>query len=148
MDAEQKAYLNAISERMKIQDNQMTEHPLFCLQILIRDVGYDSNYASNRCWYDSANEQTIYDDDPGFVAAPEGDEWEEFGYRDRWETIMVAFTEVGLEEYMVRDGHNVIRRAYRGQTRIYVDTLRRCTEMIAIRKALLAGDFTGGQLSG
>ena len=115
-----------ISERLKTQDNRITQNPMFCVQIKRRDVGYDS-----------ANEQTIYDDDPDFKE-PEGDEWDEFGYRDRWETVMVAFTEEGCLEYLRLNGHN-----HRGETRIYVESFRRCPEMIAIRASLMAND--GGQ---
>jgi hypothetical protein len=50
---------------------------------------------------------------------------------------MVAFTEQGLKDYMIQDGHNVKARAHNGETRIYVETFRRCDEMIRIRKMLL-----------
>ena len=124
--------LLSISERLKTQDNRITQNPMFCVQIKRRDVGYDSSYSDTRCWHDSANEQTIYDDDPDFKE-PEGDEWDEFGYIDRWETVMVAFTEVGCQEYINLNGHN-----HSGELRIYVESFNRCPEMIAIREALMA----------
>ena len=127
--------LLAISERLKTQDNRITQNPMFCVQEKIRDVGYDTAYFHNKCWLDSANETTIYDDDKDFKDAPEGDEWEEFGYRDRWQTVMVAFTEVGCQQYMNLNGHN-----HRGELRIYVESYNRCPEMIAIREALMATD--------
>jgi hypothetical protein len=129
--------LLAISERLKTQDNRITQNPMFCVQIKRRDVGYDSAYSDSRCWHDSANEQTIYDDDPDFKE-PEGDEWDEFGYRDRWETVMVAFTEGGCEEYLRLNGHNDRSRAHNGEVQIYVESFNRCPEMIAIREALMA----------
>ncbi len=123
-----------ISERLKTQDNRMTQNPMFCVQEKRRDVGYDTAYSDNHCWHDSANEQTIYDDDPDFKE-PEGDEWDKFGYRDRWETVMVAFSEVGCQQYIELNGHN-----HRGELRIYAESFNRCPEMIAIREALMSND--------
>lgn len=111
---------------------------MFCVQIKRRDVGYDSNYTDNKCWLDSANEEIIYDDDKDFKGEPEGSEWEEFGYVDRWETVMVAFTEGGCKEYLILNGHNVRSRAHNGEVRIYAESFWRCPEMIAIRKALMS----------
>lgn len=120
-----------IKERLKTQDNLCTADPMFCVQVKRRDVGYDYRYGDNRCWHDSTNHDTIFDDDPNFKK-PEGDEWEEFGYVDRWETVMVSFTRVGCEEYINLNGHN-----HRGEKRIYVESFRRCPEMIAIREFLM-----------
>jgi len=113
-----------------------TAEPLFCLQILQRDVAYDAGWVDNHCWHNMSRMETVYDDDPGFKDEPDGEGWEKFGYVDRWETVMVAFTEEGLKDYMRLDGHNVEHRAFLRQTRIYVETLRRCSEMIAIRSYL------------
>ena len=132
--------LLAISERLKTQDNRITQNPMFCVQIKVRDVGYDWAYADSHCWRDSANGLTIYDDDKDFKGEPEGDEWDKFGYRDRWETVMVAFTEKGCEEYLELNGHNDRRRAHNGEVQIYVESFNRCPEMIAIREALMAND--------
>ena len=119
-----------IAERLRTQDNRCTADPMFCLQIKVRDIGYDKNYADgNTVWLDMQSGD--YEEVP-----PESEGAEEFGYKDRWETVMVAFTEQGLLDYMEKDGHNVKRRAYHGETRIYVESFRRCDEMIRIRKAL------------
>lgn len=126
-----------ISERLRTQDNRITAAPMFCVQIKVRDVGYDAAYSDRRCWNDSANCETIYDDDKDFKE-PEGEEWDEFGYVDRWETVMVAFTEKGCEEYLNRNGHNDKRRAHKGEVRIYVESFNRCPEMIAIRDYIMS----------
>ena len=110
---------------------------MFCVQIKVRDVGYDWAWFDNRCWRDGANEITIYDDDKDFKGEPEGEEWDCFGYVDRWETVMVAFTEDGCKEYLELNGHNDKRRAFRGEVRIYAESFRRCPEMISIREALI-----------
>jgi len=109
----------------------MTMNPMFCVQKKHRDEGYDAAYACNLCWRDSANDITIYDDDKDFAGPPTEDEWEEFGYVDRWDTVMVAFTEEGCQEYLRQDGHNL------GETRIYVMSFNRCPEMILVRDMLL-----------
>ncbi len=126
--------LEQISERLRTQDNRCTSNPMFCVQIKVRDVGYDTAYATNHCWRNFESDETIYDDDPNFQE-PEGEEWSEFGYVDRWETVMVAFTEKGCEEYLELNGHNG-RRAHKGEFRIYVESFNRCPEMIAIREML------------
>lgn len=123
--------LQAISDRLKTQDNRSTANPMFCVQILVRDVGYDPAYASDTVWIDmeSGDHQEVPPHTPGA---------EEFGWKERWETVMVAFTEGGCEEYLNLNGHNVKRKAYKGQVRIYVETWNRCPEMIAIREFMLA----------
>lgn len=124
-----------IASRLQAQDNRCTADPMFCLQIKVRDVGYDKNYSEGQTvWInmESGDSEEV---------PPETEGAEEFGYKDRWETVMVAFTEKGLLDYMERDGHNVKRLAYNGETRIYVESFRRCDEMIRIRKALLEGQL-------
>lgn len=132
--------ISEIGVRLKTQDNRITMNPMFCVQIKRRDVGYDSAYSDCRCWHDSANETTIFDDDKDFKGEPEGEEWDEFGYKDRWETVMVAFTEKGCEEYLDLNGHNDRRMAHNGEVRIYVESFNRCPEMIAIRDFLMASN--------
>lgn len=134
--------MHVIGDRLRTQDNRITQDPMFCVQILRRDVGYDSKWMDNHCWRDSANEETIYADDKDFnderrTLVEASDEWYEFGYVDRWETVMVSFTEIGCLEYLRLNGHNERDRAFRGQIRIYVESYYRCTEMIAVREFLL-----------
>lgn len=129
--------LSLIGEKLRTQDNLMTQNPMFCVQMKVRDCGFDVAYSKSRCWWNAGKLETVYDDDPDFKE-PEGDGWEKLGYEDRWETVMVAFTEAGCNQYMELDGHNVKRRAFRGETRIYVESFNRCPEMIAIRNFLIA----------
>jgi len=126
-----KADLLDISERLRAQDNRCTAEPMFCLQIKVRDTGYDPNYAGDTVWIDMAGGD--YEEVP-----PETQGAEEFGYKDRWETVMVALTEQGLMDYMDKDGHNVKRRAHNGETRIYVESFMRCDEMIRVRAFLMS----------
>ena len=135
--------LQQIGQRINTQDNRITQNPMFCVQIKRRDVGYDSKYVDNHCWVDSANNETIYDDNPDFnddkmAMCEMSPDWDEFGYVDRWETVMVAFTEEGCNEYLRLNGHNDKARAFRGEIRIYVESFNRCLEMIAIREHLMS----------
>jgi len=111
--------LEQISHRLKTQDNRITQNPMFCVQEEKRDVGYDSSYADNTCWYHADSGDTVYE-----RPADETD-YEEFGYKDRWETVMVAFTEAGCQEYIELNGHN-----HQGKLRIYAESFNRCPEMI------------------
>ena len=79
--------MSAIGERLRTQENRITDQPMFCVQ-----------------------------------------EKKRMG---QWCTIMVAFTEEGAKEYLRQDGHN------HPNSRIYVESFRRCPEMIAIRKMLM-----------
>jgi hypothetical protein len=121
-----------ISERLRTQDNRCTSSPMFCLQIKVRDIGYDPHYADgNTAWIDMQSGD--YEE-----VEPETEGAEEFGYKERWETVMVAFTEEGLNDYMRQDGHNVRCRAHNGETRIYVESFRWCDEMTRIRQFLMS----------
>ena len=123
--------LVSIGSRLLTQDNRMTENPMFCVQIKVRDTGYDAGYCDDKCWWNVDQLECVY-------VEPENlDGWEEFGYKDRWETVMVAFTEKGCQEFLELDGHNVRRMAHNGEVRIYVHSFNRCPEMIAVRKDLI-----------
>lgn len=122
--------LSDIGERIHTQDNMCTAEPMFCLQVKVRDIGYDPAYSDDTMWVNmrSGDYERAQPHDPGA---------EKVGYRDRWETVMTAFTRQGIENYMKLNGHNVCRRAHNGETRIYVDSFKRCEEMILIRRALM-----------
>ena len=123
--------LKEIGERLAIQDNRCTMNPMFCVQILVRNVGYDPNYGTHTVWINM--ESGDYEEvEEGIEGA------EEFGYKERWETVMVAFTEEGCKEYLELNGHNIKRMAYKGEVRIFVESFNRCPEMIAIREALMS----------
>jgi hypothetical protein len=123
--------IQQISERLKTQDNRCTQNPMFCVQIKVRECGYDPAYSDNPCWWNAEAMEIVYEEPKDL------DGWDESGYKDRWETVMVAFTEKGCEEYLELNGHNDRRRAHNGEVRIYVESFNRCPEMSAIREALL-----------
>lgn len=112
-------YLAEIAARLQTQDNRCTENPMFCVQTKRRDLVPDG-FSSDSIWVLDGEEV-----DEGTEGA------EEYYVRERWETVMVAFTEDGCKEYLRQNGHNLT------EPRIYVESFNRCPEMIAIRKALL-----------
>jgi hypothetical protein len=129
------ANLVAISEKLKTQDNRMTQNPMFCVQEKKRIVGMDANYASETVWVNMTSGDAEESKDP--PPLDQIDDWEEFGVLEYWQTVMVAFTEAGCQQYLRLNGHN-----HHGETRIYVESFNRCPEMIAIREMILAGAAT------
>lgn len=125
-------YLSSIGERLITQDNRMTQNPMFCVQIKVRDTGLDTAYSDHICWVSTDGDGEVVYKEPKNL-----NDWTETGCRDRWETVMVAFTEAGCQEYLELDGHNCRSRAQDGEVRIYVESFNRCPEMIAIREALM-----------
>lgn len=111
-----------IGHRLRTQDNRMTAHPMFCVQEKRREYGYDPRWTDNCVW--------IGED--GEVSKVEVAGFRRTGYKDSWHTVMVAFTQVGCEDYLNMNRHNL------GETRIYVESFYRCPEMIALREWLIA----------
>lgn len=114
-------YLTEISERLRTQDNRITENPMFCVQTKRRDV-VPEGFSSESVWVVDGEEV-----EEGTADA------EEYNICERWETVMVAFTEEGCKEYLRQNGHNL------SEPRIYVESFNRCPEMIAVRGFLMAG---------
>jgi hypothetical protein len=125
------ADLATIGERLRTQDNRITENPMFCVQEQITKYGMDRRWSDDPVWIDCTN------DSPEEVPPPKDGRETPFlfqiGKLQYWQTVMVAFTEVGCQEYLKLNGHN-----HRGETRIYVESFNRCPEMIAIREALIS----------
>ena len=120
--------LAEIGERLRTQDNQCTAEPMFCVEVKRREYGYMPEYCDETVWIDTL-------DDCMEIPEPENptDGQVETGFKDVWERVMTAFTREGAEDYIRQNGHN-----HRGEKRIYVESFRRCEEMIAIRKYLMS----------
>jgi hypothetical protein len=113
--------LKLIGERLRAQDNRIPENPMFCVQTKHRDLVPDG-FSTETIWV-LAGEEVDKDTEDA----------EEYCIRERWETVMVAFTEEGCKEYLRLNGHNL------REPRIYVESFNRCPEMIAIREWLMKG---------
>jgi len=129
-DEEKRIALAEIGERLRTQDNLCTADPMFCVQEKKTVYGLDPQWTDNPVWIDTED---------GVWEVPEPEDGEETelikqtGKFEYWETVMVSFTNAGCQEYLRLNGHN-----HRGETRIYVESFRRCPEMIAIREYLMS----------
>ena len=112
-----------ISNHLREQDNRCTNQPIFHVRGLRRLYGMDNNYCERMDWLD---------DEGNLVGEGEG---VQVGYMDKWEVISCFFTEKGAERYLQENSH---RFSDYLKTDIYVDTLYRNTEMIAVRDFLLS----------
>lgn len=112
-----------ISNHLREQDNRCTAQPIFHVRGLRRIYGMDSDYCEEMDWLD---------DEGNLVGEGEG---VQVGYTDEWEVISCFFTEKGAEKYLQENSHRFSEYI---KTDIYVDTLYRNTEMIAIRNFLLS----------
>lgn len=111
------------------QDNRITDQPLFIVQQLVRDYGYDPNYSDNFVWVNR------YDPEGYHEELPEGasmDDYEQVYYKDRWEFVTACFTEAGCKEYLKKDGHNL------NEPRIYAAGSYRNDEYHFVRDSLIA----------
>jgi hypothetical protein len=124
--------LRQIGHQLRTQDNRCTANPIFQVRGKERIYGLDSIASDEIVWMD---------DEWNPVDIPENADPEEpphgltvARYTTRWKVLMVAFTEQGCKEHLRLNGHN-----YRifDEVGIYVDSLNRCPEMIAIREFLL-----------
>lgn len=130
----------AIGQRLLSQDNRCTDHPMFCVQRLKAESGFDLSYSDDFCWWNAEQCEIQYDTPPeGWDedGRKEQNGWEKFGYKTYWETVMTAFTEEGCNEYLRLNGHNDRRAAHKGHVRIYAESFNRCPEMVALRKFLM-----------
>jgi len=129
--------LNKIGELIKTQDNRITANPIFVVEKLVRDWGYDSAYRDEYKWLDHENEGCEADE----IETAELDElyklgegkgsWEKCYYGDRWEFVTACFTEQGCKDYLNLNGHNL------GKTRIYAHGSYRNNEWQTVRNALI-----------
>jgi len=142
-------FLYEIADRLRTQDNRITSHPMFCVQQRrdhYNDVDDDSDadqWFFKEDWSKADDETSAILDGLHEASRYSGDddderddvrlsEWKRMCVRYEWETVMVAFTEGGCQEYLSQNGHNL------SHPRIYVDTFNRCPEMVQLREWLMA----------
>lgn len=119
--------LAAVSREMNQQDNLATSHPFYEVQQKRLVFGIDPAECEecHTLWLDvEGSEVDPSDADP--------DECREVIYVERWEFVTGCFTRVGADKYLRANRHNL------REPRIYVSSLHRNHEMIAVREMLLA----------
>jgi hypothetical protein len=124
------------------QDNRATDQPMFIVQQIVRDYGYDSSHGDDDVWlnpegdYEEAPERLI----PRLDALHDGcrstDPWQRCYYKERYEFVTACFTAEGCQDFININGHNL------NQPRIYAESSFRNREFRDVRSALmaLAGD--------
>ncbi len=125
------AEIQSIGLRLRTQDNRITQDPMFCVQEKVKVFGINPLWSDAEVWIDTSDGAVECEAPKDGIATTNIIQTGVFEY---WKTVMVAFTEGGCEEYLRQNGHN-----HHGETRIYVESFRRCPEMIAIRKLLMDG---------
>jgi hypothetical protein len=131
------AELRDLANEIKTQDNAITADPIFVVfeKKKIYICGMDHECADGFDWIDC-------DGDP-VIRSESGDETEDYfklcGYEkayyitvDRF--VNAHFTRRSAEKYIRENPH----RHSRGKLHIYVDSMWRCPEMIALRNHLLS----------
>lgn len=117
-----------------------TQDPLFCVQELVRQFGYDPDYGCETmfvCQDEEDCREADAEETERFAKLldecedlPDG--WRRVGYRDKWETVQVFFTEQSALGYIEENKHRHV-----GALRVYVESLYRNKEMQAVRQLLI-----------
>jgi len=139
MTAEQ---LNALRTELRTQDNAITADPLFVVFQEERIYGVSQDYQTNGyTWVGEDDSSVKADDDEAKVLDKLLDEdrelsiggvtYERVWYRIVPRFVTACFTHKGAEDYIACNGHN-LKKPY-----IYVESLYRNAEMIALRNHLM-----------
>lgn len=130
--------MREIGERLRTQDNRITNEPIFLVEQKRRHYGMDpSGDDVNITWLDGE-----YSEVTASKAASLEKKYEETGkepgeyhraaYIDRWEFVQCCFTEAAAQRYIDENKHNL------KVARIFVSSAYRNKEWIAIRKYLMS----------
>ena len=124
--------LRQIGHQLRTQDSRCTADPIFQVRGKERIYGLDSSASDEVVWKDDEWNTVEIPDEADPDEPPRG--LTVVRYTTIWRVLMVAFTEEGCKEHLRLNGHN-----YRhfDEVDIYVDSLKRCPEMIAIREFLM-----------
>ena len=134
--------LAALREELRTQDNAITADPLFVVFQEERIYGVSQDYRTDGYeWVSEDDSSVTADDDEAKVLDKLLDEDRELSiggmtYQRVWYRIVPRFataclTRKGAEDYIARNGHN-LTKPY-----IYVESLHRNEEMIALREHLM-----------
>lgn len=108
-----------IANRIRTQDNRGTSDPLFCVYEHERIYGVDPEY------HHDVEIVNIWND--------EGDIMTRVAYIERKTFVNAHFTQSSAQKYIDENSHNLTKPF------VYVSSMYRCPEMIAIRKWLAGG---------
>jgi hypothetical protein len=130
----------AIGKQIATQDNACTHEPLFVVEEQRRFYGLDPEYASDDeiAWLDEDHAEADAEKRKELEAKwdendEEPDGWTRTAYVNQWHFVTACLTKEGADEYIRTNGHN-----HKGKLRVYVHSLYRNAETIAVRAHLLA----------
>ena len=128
--------LNKLAEELRTQDNDCTADSIYLVQEERIVYGFESQYAEKYHWF--------FPDDGEYFEVPEDgeglpldeDQAEEFGYEKAYYNVIhefkcAHFTLKAAEQYIERQRHNPTN------PRVWIESMHRCPEMIAIREFLM-----------
>lgn len=127
--------LDEIGERLRTQDNRITEAPIFAVQQKRRIWGAED--ADGYEWYHSDEWERVDSDEASklerdfdiYGDVPKG--YSRVGYVEIWEFVTACFTEQGCKDFLAINGHNLT------EPRIYAYGSWRNQEWKAVRSALM-----------
>ncbi|WP_027178802.1 hypothetical protein [Maridesulfovibrio bastinii] len=131
--------LSTLRKELQTQDNQCTAEPIFLVEEKKRVYGFDPIYSEETVFVDienGGNEVDLEEYGLTYEEALNENGLTECGYADEWNFVNAHFSDRSAKEYIEKNGHR-----HSGELRVMVDTMLRCPEMIAIRKALLEGQL-------
>lgn len=115
IDASMFKKLAAIGERIRTQDNRITEQPIFVVRQKYRIYGVDPDHEDHTVvWIDEDNgcEAASAEENANLEAkyqdgeeTPEG--WRRTAYKEEWQIVTACFTEAACQEYIRINGHNL-----------------------------------------
>jgi hypothetical protein len=134
--------LTALADEMRTQDNACTAHPLYVVYNERKIYGMDVEFAEEYDWIDQTSGDYEVADAKKVKAleryenyfCQEPDNWAKRYYIKRDEFVTCAFTLSAANDFIKRKGHD-----YRnGRLHVYVESMYRMPEMIAIEEHLLS----------
>ena len=139
--------LAALREELRTQDNAITADPLFVVYDKQRIYGLDSDHAEHYCWLypdrgDGRSEVTDSElvarlnhlDSLGQEPEIAGVQYALMGYLDVDRFITCCLTRKAAKLFIARNSHR-LRKPF-----VYVESLDRNDEMIALRNHLMSGE--------
>ena len=130
--------IEEIAERLRTQDNLLTEHPLYVVYDKMTIFGVDFDHADRFVWvddeYDEPDDETLED-----IAQIEGYEnevtlsgasYRRIGIRDERRFVTACLTMEAAKRF-IEDNQHHLRNPF-----VFVESLSNNPEMIAVRKYL------------
>lgn len=133
--------LQAIAHELRTQDNQYTADPIFIVQKFERTHGFDPDYCEDTVFLECEHEYDEADLEEWGLTEDEAREENgltETGFKDDWVFVNAHFTRKSADSFIESNSHRFPKGL-----RVYVDSMHRCPEMIALRKMLMRDSVNG-----